>query len=108
MPALERVSIVAMLLASADGSAERIEALHGARLEMLLDRLVDTTVRGFVYEASGSVAACVLDAGSLRVRRVCERSRMPYALLDEPPDDRGEWLATALTAVQRVVSPEER
>jgi uncharacterized protein YbjT (DUF2867 family) len=49
------VAVVAWLLGSAVGPAEQLEAIHGSRLERILERLVDTPVRGFVYEAAGSV-----------------------------------------------------
>src|SRR3954451_4836062 len=49
------VAVVHWLLASASGEQELLEVIHGSRLERTLERLVDTPVRGFVYEASGSV-----------------------------------------------------
>ena len=52
---LEHVSVACVLLGSAVGSPDQLGALHGTRLEMLLTRMLDTTVRGIVYEAVGSV-----------------------------------------------------
>ena len=49
------VAVVAWLLGSAAGEAEAVAAVHGPRLERLLERLVDTPVRGFLYEAAGTV-----------------------------------------------------
>ena len=50
------VAVVFWLLGSAAGRARGAsQAIHGPRLERLLERLVDTPVRGFVYEAAGSV-----------------------------------------------------
>src|ERR1700750_400644 len=37
--------------------------LHGSRWEMMLWRTIDTTVRGVIYEAAGTVAAPILDMG---------------------------------------------
>ena len=37
----------------AAGAAEELGALHRARLEFFLTQAIDTTVRGFVYDASG-------------------------------------------------------
>ena len=54
-PALEHVGVACLLLGSAIGDPEQLEALHGTRLEMLLTRMLDTTVRGVVYECAGSV-----------------------------------------------------
>ncbi len=49
LPALDGVTIVCWLLASATGPAA--PALHGTRLERLFEEIVDTHVRGVVYEA---------------------------------------------------------
>ncbi len=97
-PALEHVSVVCILLGSAGGTPARLEALHGTRLEMLLSRIVDTTVRGVLYEASGSVESTVLAGGAARVRRACEDSRIPYVLLEGAPDH-GGWLEAAKAGV---------
>jgi hypothetical protein len=104
MAALDGVAVICVLLGSARGSPEELEALHGPRLEMLLTRLVDTTVRGILYEVRGSVPEPVLAAGSGHVRRACERSRLPFELLETPPDDHAAWLAAALAGVERLVS----
>lgn len=107
MPAIDRVGLVCVLLGSARGEPEKIEALHGPRLEMLIARLIDTTVRGVVYEARGSVPARVLADGEQRARRACERSRLPFALLDVGPDDYPAWLASAVSTVERLLNSEE-
>jgi len=44
------VAVVVWLLGSAWGEPEAVEAIHGPRLERLLEKLVDSPVRGFVYE----------------------------------------------------------
>jgi uncharacterized protein YbjT (DUF2867 family) len=102
-PALEQVTVVCVLLGSATGSPAQIAALHGTRLEMLLTRIVDTTVRGLVYEATGSVSGAVLDAGAARVRERCEDARIPYALLRADPAAYGAWTAAAADAVHRAL-----
>ena len=66
---LDGVAVVYWLLASAAGPDEEVQALHGPRLERLLEKLVDTPVRGFVYESEGSVAAPVREGGG-RLARV--------------------------------------
>ena len=55
LPLLEGVSVVCWLLGSAAGEAESVAALHGPRLRSLQEKLVDSGVRGLVYEAAGSV-----------------------------------------------------
>ncbi len=96
---LEHVSVACVLLGSAVGSSEQLAALHGTRLEMLLTRMLDTTVRGIVYEAAGAVDAAVLEAGAARVRACCEDSRIPYALLRADPADADAWTVAAVAAV---------
>src|SRR5688572_16011868 len=43
------VALVFWLLGSAKGRPEEITAVHGPRLERLMEELVETPVRGFVY-----------------------------------------------------------
>jgi uncharacterized protein YbjT (DUF2867 family) len=71
------VTAVYWLLGSARGSPEQIEAIHGSRLERFLERLVETPVRRFVYEAVGSVDRATLERGSAAVRDASERWRIP-------------------------------
>jgi uncharacterized protein YbjT (DUF2867 family) len=74
------VTAVHWLLGSAEGSAENLEAIHGTRLERLLERLVETPVRRFVYEAVGSVDPAILERGSSIVRAAGERWHIPVAI----------------------------
>ena len=104
--ALEHVTVVCILLGSATGPPEQLRALHGTRLEMLLTKLIDTTVRGVVYETSGTVDAAALDAGARRVRAFGERSPARTALVVGDPSAPKEWLGSALDAVGRVLDPE--
>ena len=99
-PAFEHVGVAVILLGSATGSTEALAALHGSRLDMLLLRMLDSTVRGIVYEAGGTVDSAILDAGAQRVRAFCEDSRIPYALIDAPGAD---WPAGAADAVENVL-----
>ena len=52
---IEDVALIFWLLGSATGEPAAVAALHGPRLERLLEEIVDTPVRGFVYEAAGTV-----------------------------------------------------
>lgn len=79
--ALDGTTILVWLMGSAVGSPEQLAALHGTRLQMLLERMIDTTVRGLVYEAEGSVPTDVLDAGADTVARACAYSEIPFRLL---------------------------
>ena len=100
---LEHVSVACVLLGSAVGSPEQLAALHGTRLDMLLTLMVDTTVRGIVYEAEGSVDPAVLEAGAALVRARCEDARIPHVLLRADPPDHRVWSVGAAAAVQRAL-----
>lgn len=78
------VAAVYWLLGSATGTAAELEAIHGPRLERLLERLVETPVRRFVYEAAGSVDTALLERGASLVRTAAERWRIPIDVLDSP------------------------
>lgn len=96
---LDHVTVACVLLGSAVGSPEELGALHGTRLEMLLTRMVDTTVRAVVYEAAGSVDRALLETGAAQVRERCADARIPYALLDSDPADADAWTVAAVAAV---------
>lgn len=74
------VTAVHWLLGSASGSPESLAAIHGPRLERFLERLVETPVRRFVYEASGSVDPELLRRGAGLVRAAAERWRIPVEI----------------------------
>lgn len=98
IPAFEHVAVACVLLGSAGDPS-----LHGPRLQMLLTRLVDTTMRGVVYEARGSAGAPVLHGGADLVAAFCADARTPYALLDADPGDFAGWTTAATEAVERVL-----
>lgn len=78
------VTVVHWLLGSARGEPAALEAIHGRCLERFLERLVETPVRHFVYEAGGSVAPGVLARGAELVRAASERWRIPVEVLEAP------------------------
>jgi uncharacterized protein YbjT (DUF2867 family) len=98
-------AVVAWLLGSAAGEAEQLEAIHGSRLERILERLVDTPVRGFVYEAAGSVPAPLLERGAAAVARAGETWRIPVASLGADPADPDAWAEAAFAAVSTLTAP---
>lgn len=81
VPALADVAILCLLLGCAAGDLDQLRALHTTRLQMLLDRILDTTVRGVVYEAAGTVDATLLQHGAAVLQAGCARSRIPFRLL---------------------------
>jgi uncharacterized protein YbjT (DUF2867 family) len=92
------IAVVVWLLGSARGEREAVSAIHGPRLESLLEKLVDSPVRGFAYEAVGSVDGPILSAGSKLVEEAGERWRIPVTLLNEERDEPG-WAARTARAV---------
>jgi hypothetical protein len=81
------VTVVVYLLGSATGDPGGVSTIHGPRLQSLLEKLVDTPVRGFVYEARGSVDPAVLAAGREIVAAAAERWRIPVAFLEGVTSD---------------------
>jgi hypothetical protein len=100
-PHLEAVSVLCWLMGSAQGDAA---PLHGPRLETLLWKLVDTHVRGMVYEAAGTVDRQLLDGGAGIVRRMRQTYNMPTEVVEQDPTDHHAWVAAMAAAVDRVLS----
>ena len=101
--ALENVTILVWALGTATGSAEAVAALHGPRLEMMLSKSIDTTVRGIGYEAAGTVAPEVLAAGARELRRACELNEIPCEVLTADPADAAAWARAARAAIDRLL-----
>lgn len=98
------VTVVVWALGSAAGDAEEVAALHEPRLETFLEKLVDTPVRGLVYEASGSLPADLLAAGRDLVEAASERWRIPVEIVaaEEPTEPAATGrLAFAVQALVR-------
>jgi hypothetical protein len=96
------VTLVFWLLGSAVGEPEALQAIHGPRLERLLEELVDSPVRGFVYEASGTVEPSHLRRGAEIVRGAAARWRIPVEILDRDPADPEGWSRAAVAAARRL------
>ena len=101
MAQIAGVSAICWLLGSAHGDA--VADLHGPRLETLLERLVDTPVRGIVYESGGSVDASLLAAGAQAVRSASDTWRMPVEIVEANPRGHDEWLEAMIAAVKRLL-----
>jgi nucleoside-diphosphate-sugar epimerase len=116
--ALEHVTIACWLLGTASGPPEEVRALHGARLQAFLAHAVDSTLRGFVYEAAttpgpgrasvvhspsgvspdAGVSVEALLAGEEIVRAGGARNAIPVAFVRADPADE-RWLAQARAAI---------
>lgn len=97
------VTFVFWLLGTARGEPEAVSAVHGPRLESLLDKLVDSPVRGFVYEAGGTVPAADLAHGSALVADAAQRWRIPVELVTADPAQGDVWRPAMLAATERLL-----
>jgi nucleoside-diphosphate-sugar epimerase len=98
------VTVVAWLLGSATGTADEIEAANELRLGSLLEKLVDSPVRGFVFEGAGTVDPAVLAAGAELVERAARTWMIPIRVVTAERDEDGGWTAAMATAVTGVLS----
>jgi len=102
------VAVVYLLLGSIEGEPETLAALHGPRLERLMEKVVDTPVRGVVYEALGSVDPALLAAGVEIVEAAARTWRIPVATVTAAPADPGEWSrAMAATGLGLLAKPSQ-
>jgi uncharacterized protein YbjT (DUF2867 family) len=97
------VAVVVWLLGSAVGEPELTSAIHGPRLESLLEKLVDSPVRAFAYEAAGPVDGKTLADGAQIVERAGERWHIPVAVLTADRQE-PEWAERSAAAVAGLLS----
>jgi uncharacterized protein YbjT (DUF2867 family) len=98
------VAVVAYLLGSVRGDAEQLTDIHGPRLERLLEKLVDTPVRGFAYEASGEVDATLLAGGLRTVEGAGATWRIPVTAIAHGQDE--GWAARCADRVGDLLRPD--
>lgn len=106
---LDGVAIACWLLARAQGSEQELAALHSERLESFLTGLIDSTVRGFVYERGeaggvGGLPAGACATGELTARRITERNAIPLELLRAGQADAEGWGVAARAAIDRLLT----
>jgi putative NAD(P)-binding protein len=100
--ALDNVTVLLWLLGTATGS--NIEALHGSRLRMMLEKTTDTTVRAVLYEAAGTVDPTTLEAGAAELALAQTLNEIPGALLEADPRDVESWVTGARDAIEHLLS----
>jgi hypothetical protein len=103
LPHIANTSAMVWLMGTATG--DDIEALHQTRLQTTLERLVDSPVRGMVYEAAGTMPPALLRAGAAEVRRAALTWQMPNVIVDQDPADHDAWVAAMVAAVEEVLAP---
>jgi hypothetical protein len=82
--ALDNVTVLMWLLGRVDA-----EPLHGSRWKMMLERTIDSTVRGVIYERG-------TDAGEAITREMAEFNGIPYAVIEADADP---WAPSAQAAI---------
>jgi hypothetical protein len=100
------VALVYWLLGSAAGEPEALEALHGSKLELLLRHLVDTPVRGFVYEAPGRSRPDARSRGIAIVREAAECWRIPVEVVEVSAERVDGWREAMVGAAERLTGKE--
>jgi NADP-dependent 3-hydroxy acid dehydrogenase YdfG len=93
--AIASVSVVCWLMGTAAGA----DQLHGPRLESMLEHIVDTPVRGLVYETGGVERP----EGVAAARRAAATYNMPVEILDADPAQHEAWITAAAAAVSRIL-----
>jgi uncharacterized protein YbjT (DUF2867 family) len=88
---VDDVAVLVLLLGGTTGSEEELAAIHGPRLERLLEHLVETPVRGVVYEGT--------EAGEEIVLAASRTWRIPVSLSQSPHMEDGDGLAEEVRAV---------
>ena len=91
MDALSGVTVVCWLTGTLP-----VPELHAGRLRMLWEKLVDTPVRGVVYEGA-------LPEGERVARTASETWRIPLEVLAADPRDHAAWVAAARASVDRLL-----
>ncbi len=103
--ALDGVTVACWLLAGAHGDPDAVRALNGPRLRAFLGQAIDTTMRGFVYEAPSGHEGTA--EGERIVEELAARNAIPVAFVRADPGDRERWLAEALDAVASLLGAGE-
>jgi hypothetical protein len=103
--ALDGVTILCWLLSSAAGSSAELEALNTSRLQFFLTQAIDSTMRGFLYEACGKGAAAQpLREGARIAREIAEGNAIPARFLLADPGDVAAWLSEARSMIDSLLS----
>ena len=96
VPAVAGVSVVCWLMGSAVDSPD----VNGPRLASFAEHLVDTPVRGVVYEAAGRADPSILAAGAQIVRDASRTWHIPVQVVTADPAAHEEWLGAMKEAVE--------
>jgi uncharacterized protein YbjT (DUF2867 family) len=99
---VDDVAILIWLLGSATG--DTVAEIHGPRLESLLERLVETPVRGVIYEGAGTVDPKLLEGGAALIRNAESTWRIPVTVTETPRSDGPAWVEEMETSVIELIA----
>jgi uncharacterized protein YbjT (DUF2867 family) len=99
MEALVGTTVVVWLMGNAHD-----RDLHGGRLRMLCEKVVDTPVRGLIYEAGGTAPFEWRQEGELIARAARATWNIPLEVVDTDPADASGWLTDMQAAVARLLA----
>jgi len=89
---IDGVSAIFWLMGSAKAEPEVLAAIHGPRLERLLEEAIDTHLRLIVYEAAGPVQDRYFDDGREVIAKFERVHRIPARVVEADPADFENWL----------------
>jgi uncharacterized protein YbjT (DUF2867 family) len=99
---VDDVAILILLLGSATGDG--VAEIHGPRLESLLERLVETPVRGVIYEGAGTVDPKLLAGGAALIKNAESTWRIPVTVTETPRTAGPAWVEELETAVVELIA----
>jgi hypothetical protein len=102
--ALENVTLACWLLGTATGNTHAIADLHGTRLDFFASQTIDTTVRGLIYEAAGTVDPAVLATGTELITAKAAYNEIPLRILTTDPADHATWRADTHAAIRELLA----
>lgn len=104
MDSLAGVTVLCWMMGVPEEGADAAGALHGDRLRMLFEKLVDTPVRGVVYEAAGTLPDAVYAQGREIAAHAAATWALPVATLDADPRAADSWLTEARACVTEMLT----
>jgi hypothetical protein len=98
---LDGVTVACWLLATATGASEDLHELHVSRLPAFLGQAVDSTMRGFVYEAPSTTLGQFpsLAEGARLAQDLAARNAIEATAIVADPGDITSWLIQARAAL---------
>jgi hypothetical protein len=101
---IEGVTLIYWLFGAPAGAREQVMALHGPRLERLLEEIVDTPVRGLVYELTTELDPALAVTAFELLRTANERWRIGFEVVDADRHHARSWRAGMVAAGEELLA----